>query len=225
MNKKIGCLIIHGFAGNLKDIEKLNRFLLKKGFETSCPLLKGHALTKKDLARTSYSDWISSAEESLMELSKKSDRVVLIGFSMGGLIAFNLAIKHDIYKMVTLSAPIYHWDLKRMVTNIINDIKIRKTEQLRNYIRTSTNIPFRALLNFKLLLYRTKPLLSQITCPIYIAQGLMDDTVKHKSANYIYRNVASTQKIMKFYNNSPHVICNGPDFRELCADIKIFIDN
>jgi len=124
MNKKIGCLIIHGFAGNLKDIEKLNRFLLKKGFETSCPLLKGHALTKKDLARTSYSDWISSAEESLMELSKKSDRVVLIGFSMGGLIAFNLAIKHDIYKMVTLSAPIYHWDLKRMVTNIINDIKI-----------------------------------------------------------------------------------------------------
>lgn len=225
MNKKIGCLIIHGFAGNLKEIENLNEFLLNKGFETSCPILKGHALTKKDLAKASFSDWITSAEEAFKELSLKCDRVVLIGFSMGGLVAVNLAVKHDVFKIVTLSSPIYHWDFKRISINIIDDLKIRKTEQLRNYFTSGVNIPIGAMLNFKLLLYKTKPLLKEIFCPIYIAQGLKDDTVKYKSANYIFKNVGSTQKNIKFYNNSPHIICKGEDCKELFFDIENFINS
>ncbi len=224
MQKKIGCLIIHGFGGSLDEIDTLNQFLISKGFDTACPVLKGHALTKKDMANATYTDWICSAEEALIELSKKHDKIVIIGFSMGGLVAVNLAMKYKVYKLITLSSPIYHWDFKMVCQNILNDIKMKKPGIIRNYIDAAFSVPISAVVNFKVLLQKTKPMFNEVTCPIYVAQGLKDDTVKPISANYIYENVASHKKHIKFYQNSPHVICNGEDNEELFRDVVGFIN-
>jgi len=224
LKRKVGCLIIHGFAGNFSEIEPLNKHLLKEGFITLCPKLEGHTGNKKDLAGTNYLQWLQSAEEGLIKLKEKCEEIILIGFSMGGLIAINLALKHKISALITLSTPIYYWDIKRVGLNIIDDFKNMEFINFKSYVKAAFRIPFVAMINFKLLLSKTKPLVNEIQCPIFVAQGLIDDTVKHKSAEYIYTKSASKIKEVKYYDNSKHVICCGKDKKTLFKDITMFVN-
>lgn len=224
MNKEIGFLIIHGFAGTIGDIEPLNRYLLDKGFDTVCVKLKGHTGKRMDLARVSYVDWINSSEEGLMELSSRCKKIIAIGFSMGGLIAANVCQKYDVEAIITLSTPIYYWDIKRIGINIMKDLKTRNFNSLSRYLKSIIRIPLLALINFKILLMKTKPIFKQIRCPILVIQGLLDDTVHYRSADYIYSNVSSQLKIIKYYNNSNHIICQSKDRNKVFDDIFVFVN-
>ncbi len=223
MNKKTGFLIIHGFAGSVSEIEPLNKYLINKGFSTLCTKLKGHSENPKDLCKVNYIDWIASAEESLIKLSVQCEKIIIVGFSMGGLIAVNLALKHDIDGIITLSTPIYCWDIKRIYLNILSDFKTKNFKNLKHYIKAINRIPFSAMVNFKILLIKTKPKFKKIRCPIFIAQGLLDDTVHYRSADYIYSKVSSKKNILKYYNNSNHIICHSNENCELFHDIFILI--
>lgn len=225
MYKKIGCLIIHGFAGNINEIEPLNRYLLNSGFITLCPSLKGHTGIKKDLSESNYTEWIKSAEEGFLMLQSRCDEIILIGFSMGGLIAINLSQKYKVAGLITLSTPIYYWDLKLVVENILHDYKSRTFNNLKFYIAAAFKIPISAMINFRILLSKTKPLIKKVNCPAFITQGLMDDTVNYKSAAYIYTSISSKVKQNKYYKNSNHIICCGNDNAELFKDIILFINS
>lgn len=222
MNKEIGFLIIHGFAGTIEDIEPLNRYLLNEGFYTMCVKLKGHTGRRRDLARVSYEGWIDSAEEGFVELSKRCEKIIIIGFSMGGLIAANIYMKYDVAAIITLSTPIYYWDIRRISINISKDLKTGEFNNLNRYLKSATRIPILALMNFKILLMKTKPIFKQVRCPILVLQGLLDDTVHYRSAHYIYSNAKSQVKIIKFYKNSNHIICYSDDNNEIFNDILVF---
>jgi len=51
----------------------------------------GHGTSVADLARTSWRDWLASAREGLSELRRHCDSTVVIGLSMGTLLALALA--------------------------------------------------------------------------------------------------------------------------------------
>ena len=223
MNNKVGCLIIHGIGGERFEIEPLNQYLIKEKIMTICPQLKGHTGRRKDLDGVSYQDWIESAEEGLIELTSKCEKVVLIGFSMGGLIAFHLALKYNIQGMVTLNTPIYYWDKKRIALNLLNDLKTRKFSSSKFYLKSAIALPLSALINFRLLLSKSKPLLKQIRTPFFVGQGLLDDSVNYRSAEYIYQKVLSEKKELRFYQNSNHLICLGEDQTAVCKDVLSFI--
>ena len=221
---KTGCLIIHGFAGNPDEVSNLSNYFTRKGYYVSCQVLKGHCGKRRDLAWTHYNEWIKSAEDELVVMLKKCDSVIIIGFSMGGLIAANLAIKYKINAMITLNTPIYYWEKRKIFKNIINDIKTREFEKTKGYISSSFNIPFTALYNFTALLKSTKPIFNKIKCPIFIGQGLLDETVQHRSADFIYENVGSAVKVIRRYENASHLICNSPHKDELFEDIYGFVN-
>lgn len=224
MNNKFGCIIIHGFAGNLDEVEPLNKYLISKGFLTVCPIMKGHMGSRRDLAFVKYTEWIESVEASFNELNAQCEKIFMIGFSMGGLIAVNIAMKNEVDGIVTLNTPIYHWDIKRIVKNIVNDIKTKDYKNIKYYLRSTIETPFSALINFKILLRKTKPLLRNIRCPMLIAQGLIDDTVHHKSAKYIYNNISSEVKYLKYYECSDHLICHSIENKDVFNEVESFIN-
>lgn len=224
MTEKTACLIIHGFGGNVGEVGTLRDYLSDKGFFVVCSTLKGHTGIKRDMAGVHYSEWINSAEKDLICLIPRFERVIVIGFSMGGLIAANLALKHRVSGIATLSAPIYYWDIKRIFANIINNLKTRNYVNIQYYTKSAFTIPLSALINFRVLLYRSKPIFRQITCPIFVAQGMMDDTVQHRSAEYIFNSAASSVKRKKYYQNANHLICHSSDKEALFEDIFRFIN-
>lgn len=223
MDHKTGCLIIHGFCGNTSEIETLSRYLSDKGFITLCPVLKGHTGDRRALSRSNYKDWISSAEEGLKYLLKDCHKVVIIGFSMGGLIAADLALRYKVLGMVTLNTPIYYWDIARVFRNIINDLKSKNFSNVKRYKSSIFRTPFPALINFRILLQKARPKLRKVSCPIFIAQGLLDDAVRYQSADYIFKYTSSQRKTVKYYKNSNHLICLGTDSSQLFSDIENFL--
>jgi carboxylesterase len=219
------CLIlIHGFGGNSAEVTPLAGFLSHKGYHTICPQLKGHTGIKKDLKGVSGHDWLKSVEDELVKAGKEFDTICIIGFSMGGLIAIHLAVKYDIAALVTINTPVYYWDFKRIAWNIIHDLRTGEFTNIRRYRKSSAGLPLEAMLNFKMLLNRTKPLIGQVKCPLYVLQGSDDDTVKPKSANYLYDHAGSSSKRIDFFVHSGHAMLQSQAAPTALQSINGFLE-
>lgn len=220
---KAGCLLIHGIGGNTGEVEPLLLRLQNDGFVAKATRLKGHTGKRQDLAGVRYSEWIDSAESDLLELQSGCDIVFVIGFSMGGLIAANLVLKHNIGGIVTINTPIYYWNVKSATDKLLSDIRNKDFVTIKRYLKSSNELPLNALYNFQLLLSSTKPKLKEIGCPIFIAQALHDDAVQKSSADYINNHVASKLKKLKFYDSSHHLILWSPEADEVIEDTVGFV--
>ncbi|WP_432662997.1 alpha/beta fold hydrolase [Wukongibacter baidiensis] len=225
MVNNIGCLLVHGFGGDYEEVRYLAEYLKTKGYNILCPSLKGHTGRRMDLMGVDYTDWIRSAEGDLISLKENSNRVFIVGFSMGGLIGINLCEKYDIDGLVTLNTPIYYWDIKNILRNIIEDFRTKDFQNIRRYMVSSGKFPMSALYNFRRLLSITKSKIKQVKCPAFIVQAKDDDTVRVTSAKYIFDRIASKDKNLKYYNNSGHVILTSPSAEEVSKDVEAFFES
>lgn len=224
MKNNKGFLIVHGFGGHLYEIEYLKNDLENKGYHVESPILKGHTGKRKDLGKVNYNEWINSAEEGLIELKKRCDDIFLIGFSMGGLICINLALKHHIKGLVTINSPIYYWDIKKISSNIVSDIKNREYNNIEKYINSTFKFPISALVNFRVLLYKTKPIVKDVKCPTLVIQAMDDDTVRNTSGKYIYDNVCGDIKNIKYFEKGGHEILCSNTSRDVAKETYNFIN-
>jgi len=225
MHSKIGCLLIHGFGGSPDDIRPLAEFLLQKDILVLCPTLKGHTGRKSDLRGITYHQWIHSAKEGMEELSIQCDSLVLIGFSMGGLISVSLPYSSKVRGIVFLNTPIYLWNLNQICKNIIMDVRKRTYEHIRFYADSFRRIPISAALEFLRFLFIEKHNFRKQKYPVFIGQALEDDTVNPKSAKYIYQNCLSDDKLLRYYHPSDHLICHSKATPALFEDILMFVQN
>jgi carboxylesterase len=225
MSDKTGVLLIHGFGGNTDEVKPFKDYLESRGYFVSCPELAGHTGLKRDLGQSNYSDWLFSVESALIDLQENYGPIVVIGFSMGGLIGLNLSLKYQLKALATLNTPIYYWDIARIAINIFQDVRKGKFDYLSAYIKSSLKYPMSAMISFRRFLSQTKSLMCQVECPIFIAQGLLDDTVQQRSADYIYQSVSSSIKQLKRYEHANHLICLSQDRDILFKDVLDFIEN
>jgi len=100
-----GCLLLHGFTAMPKEMRPLGAYLVKKGFTVLGVRLAGHATHPNDLKHTRWTDWLDNVEDGLALLSKTCKQRVLIGQSLGGMIALIAAARYDISGVVGLSTP------------------------------------------------------------------------------------------------------------------------
>jgi pimeloyl-ACP methyl ester carboxylesterase len=82
-------LLIHGYGGGAWYFDKYQRFLAEHGYPSYAPNLRGHCGSRlvADLGRVSVFDYIEDARE----VARHLGRPIVIGHSMGGLIAQKLA--------------------------------------------------------------------------------------------------------------------------------------
>jgi len=216
--ERIGILLLHGFAGARSELSPLPELLERRGFIVSVPVLPGHESTRKDLSRSKYSDWIRLAMDAAVELNGRCSELVVIGFSMGGLVAINIYRELEIKKLILINTPVYYWDISRIIKNLASNFKF----YLNKYFTVSTTIPFRALAEFLKILRKTRPLFADIRCPALIIQTLDDDTVNHRSAGYIFRSVKG-EKVLREYETGGHVLFGSEVASDVFLDIEAFL--
>src|SRR5258707_8393969 len=88
-----GVVLLHGFTGTPFEVRPLADALAAQGCSVEVPLIAGHGGTAAELAATSWRDWLASAEDAIVRLKEGagSERVTIVGASMGGLLALRLA--------------------------------------------------------------------------------------------------------------------------------------
>ena len=223
MSKKIANILIHGFGGDFDEIEYLKLFLQARGHFVYTASLAGHRGTKKDLSRSSYVDWLKSVNSSIKSLYKKYDKINLIGFSMGGLLAMNFAHLGKVGSIVCINSPIFFWNIKLIAKDILNGIIKKDYEKIKYYTNSVGKISIKSSLDFICLLITTSPKIRHIKKPTLILQCKDDETVWHNSAKYIQKRVAGSK--MKLYEGGSHrIFLNDYNIASvICRDIELFL--
>lgn len=107
MKEPFGVLIFPGFAENADCMGGLELMLQEQGLPTRVPMLRGHgAASPQALHGVTWQDWMADAEAELESMRLESEKVIIIGHSMGALAALMLAADygHEVDSIV-LAAP------------------------------------------------------------------------------------------------------------------------
>lgn len=92
---RTGVVVLHGFTGNPNSTRPLGQRLAQEGYRVEVPCLPGHGTDVRDLGRTRYADWYEAAERIVEHVAGTSDRVAVVGLSMGGTLTLDLASRRQ----------------------------------------------------------------------------------------------------------------------------------
>ena len=214
---KTGVLFIHGFTGGTYEVQPFITFVKEQtDWSVEVPTLPGHGVTL-DLANVSAESWMMEAELAIRRLQRKVDRIIVVGFSMGGLIAIYLSLRYRVDRLVLLSAAAKYISPRIL----LDDVRIVLTESItKNYAPNTfyhlynyklTHTPLRATFEFLRIVKMVEPYYSQVKTPVCIVQGKKDGIVPFSSAEHLYKTLGSENK--KFIKSplGKHHICYSND--------------
>lgn len=214
---KTGVLFIHGFTGGTYEVQPFITYVKQHtDWSVEVPTLPGHGVTL-NLAHISAESWMMEAELALKRLTKRVDRVLVVGFSMGGLIALYLALRYRLDKLVLLSAAAKYISPRVL----LNDVRIVLTESITKkhtpntfyhlYNYKLTHTPPRAALEFLKIVKTVKPYYHHIDTPVCIVQGGKDGIVPFSTARHLYDILGSKEKLLITSPTGKHHICFSGD--------------
>jgi len=96
-------LLIHGFPGTPAEMRPLAKAFSTLGWTTSAPLLPGFGPEVDTINDKSHADWLQALQISYAELRRHHRIVALLGLSMGGALALQLAAHHPPQALILLS--------------------------------------------------------------------------------------------------------------------------
>jgi len=228
-----GCLLIHGFSGSPGEVRPLGDYLSRLGFTVMGIRLAGHGTKEEDLEQTQWIDWYKSVKVGYNRLKSKCDRVFVIGFSMGGILAIKLATQENLNGLVSIAAPIFLSDWRIKILPLLMKFKnyhykkrsYKLDEDVRIYVTNYRKIPLVSVKSMLELIADVKRELHRVTCPVLIIQSKKDGSVKPESAVYIYKNIGSEIKKLVWLENSSHLIVLDRERKEVFSKIRDFLYN
>ncbi|MFS0577150.1 alpha/beta fold hydrolase [Sporosarcina sp. 179-K 3D1 HS] len=227
---KTGVLLIHGFTGGPFEVRPFVDFLQEKtDWAIAVPTLPGHGV-KLELEKGSAASWLMEAETAFRKLQKEVDRVMVVGFSMGGLIALYLALRYKTDRVVLLSAAAKYIsprilldDIRAMLAESITKKHTPNTfYHLYNY--KLTNTPIQATIEFLRVVKTVEPYYDLIQTPVCIVQGKKDGIVPFASAEHLYKSLGSTEKVLIQSEMGKHHICYSDDCHNWFEEVLAFME-
>lgn len=224
-----GVLLIHGFTGSPGEMRPFAEYLAGQGYSVEVPILSGHCTSVHEMNDTTYSDWVQSAYDAYNVLAIRTERVIVVGHSMGGLIAFYLANRYHVAGIISMCTPMYLASMGARFVPLISWIyPVHKSSRPRNddilqYLGGYSEVPLRAVRSLNRLIRFVRDELHEIHIPVLVQQARKDLTVKPESATYIYEHIDSEVKQIKWYERSGHMLPVDMDRKEVWADAVAFI--
>jgi len=235
----VGCLLIHGFPGNPAEMVGLGQYLADRNITVHAIRLPGFGTSPTDLRKRRWHEWCVEAETGLKNMRDTCDKIFVVGFSTGGLLALYLASSNEVAGVGSLSTFIYPRNklanlaqapvLRTVVPVIVPYWKTSSAltpqqEQMpgRNDL-SYPYVPLKAGLEILALSKVVAPILAGITEPVMIFQSKDDRIVDPKSASFIYENIGSAHKELIWLDHAGHVIVLSPDRTNIFECIHSFI--
>jgi len=229
-DKKTAILLIHGFTGSPAELSLLGSFLKEKGYAVYAPLLTGHGQTPEIMAKTKRQDWWQSVLTAYDVLREKGYQDILaIGLSMGGILAFKLALERELKAVVSMAAPIMVFDKRMGYARWIKylrafKIKEPKEKHIEARLASYDRTPVVCVEELHKLIREVKGEITKITIPTLVMQGNKDETVIPESANYIFDQISSQIKDLRWYEQTSHIMTLDHEKEIIYADILAFLE-
>ncbi|MGI6200433.1 MAG: alpha/beta hydrolase [Christensenellales bacterium] len=231
-----GALLLHGFTATAALVRPVGEALSERGCQVVAPLLPGHGQSLKDMNRSDRQAWWACAQENYQRLADRCQRVIVVGHSMGGLLALLLAERFEPAALVTLAAAVR---LRAPVTPALARLAARvkpyrrwgdsrpaepgcDTDNDINY----TGMPMAKVADLLELSRAARRELDRITCPLLMVQGRRDETVNPDSGRIILDGaVNAAQRRALWLPEAYHNLTCGPFRHEVIAEVTDFLSS
>jgi carboxylesterase len=226
----VGCLLVHGFTGTPNEMRGLGRYLADEGHTVLGVRLFAHSLDPRDMMRAAWRDWAASVEDGYWMLREAGRDVVVLGLSMGGVLALELASRLPVAGVVAMSTP----------TSLPKDWRVNFTRQLSlimPYVDKgpsdwvdpaveATHVdypryPVRAIGELRALLAELQRALPHVTAPTLVIHSRTDGGVAPENAEAVFAALGAAQRELLWIERSGHVVTEDIDHMHVwraCAD-------
>jgi len=215
-------LALHGFGATPEEVLLVVEVACELGLRTLAPLLPGHGVSVQDLARTRWGDWRGGAESALDQLSRAGGPVIVVGSSMGSLLALELAADRpgDVLAVGVLSSAIrLHWPFPSLALQVVCGLGVpdfalpKAGADIRDAVLRPTQVTYDAQPAYagnevRLAGRRIEKRLSEIRCPAFIAHGKLDHVCPVGNARRVYAGLGTPawEKELSILPRSYHII-------------------
>ena len=197
---KTGVLFIHGFTGGTFEVQPLINYLRTRTDWLIAVRPCRDMASQLDLRKGSANSWMMEAELAIRKLQRKVDRVIVVGFSMGGLIAMYLSLRYRVDKLVLLSAAAKYISPRHLLK--MSDVMLAESITKKYppntfyhlYDYKLTHTPLRATFEFLRIVKMVEPYYNQINTPVCLVQGMKDDIVPFSSAEHFTKRLAPKKR-------------------------------
>ena len=228
-----GVLLIHGFTSDHTAMQPIADIAKSLGYVTEAPLLRGHGQTYRDLRGVSWDDWMADVAEALAALRQRATRVVIAGFSMGGLLALATAAQHDDLEGVVAMAPalrIAH-PLARyamLARGWLPFVPMGKAVAYSDPAMAATDDSYSrlavdAFVSFYRATRRVERMLPRIKAPLLVLHARRDRVIRPEAAAIAYHQVNSTEKQLVWFARSGHALLADIEAEEVLRHIRTFL--
>jgi carboxylesterase len=212
----VACLLIHGFSGSPLE-------------------MRWHGTEPEALTHLTWHDWLHSASEGLERLLHGRERVVIVGFSMGGLLGLHLCATYPdrVSGIITISSPIYFRDrrihLIPMVRHVVRWHNVRRAgsntdPEANTRYNSYRRYPLVAVDHLLDLMRITRKVIPHIKTPALIMHGMRDHVIHPRSATYLFDRIGSTEKELVWWQNSGHGVPFDAEREEVWRKVLQFVE-
>jgi carboxylesterase len=233
-------LALHGFGATTQEVSLIVDIAKDLGLAALAPLLPGHGTSVFDLARTRFVDWRGAAKRALLELARDHGRVIVVGMSMGSLIALDLAadFSKEVVGVGVLACPIrLPWPYPSLALAAIEHLRIPDfmmpksrpdildPEGRRTQV-TYREQPVHAGNDVRLAGRRVEARLGVISCPAFVAHGRADRVCPVKNARIVHARLGTraSEKELLILERSHHIITRDVERSVLRTRLLAFIE-
>jgi carboxylesterase len=236
----LSALLIHGLTGTPYEMRYLGERLSAAGVRVQGVRLAGHAGDPEELGEVTHANWYESVIEGFERLRAYDEPNVVIGLSMGAVLAARLAIdQREAVSAVVMLAPAFYlpfWKrtvlrMLRPAINFANQVYIHRQGGSDIYDAAARRIhpgnrlmPLRAALELIELSGQVRAKLSELVQPTLVIQSRRDHTCPfNKNAEFLMNHLGCTDKQLVALDESFHVITVDSERARVAQETLDFI--
>lgn len=174
-----------------------------------------------------FERWMENARAKIDEYISQGYIVNLLGFSMGGVIASQLAVEKKIRRLVLLAPAFDYLSLEsasRLIamsaTSVLQDSEQKFIKDLRARILPPEYFP-----QFVDLVRKYRNAIDEVQCPVLLIHGSADETIPVRSSKLAYSHIKHAHKQLFVLEGGSHQLMLDPLVRwEVFVLIRLFLE-
>ncbi|MEO7083571.1 MAG: alpha/beta fold hydrolase [Gemmatimonadaceae bacterium] len=212
-------LLIHGAGDTPQTVRYLGEALHANGFHIEAPLLPGHGRSIQDFAHFDADDLTNAVVAAYESLRSRHEWTAVIGLSMGGALAVQLAATHHELPALGLVAPYLGmheeiaratatarvWGLLFPFVKSGEGVSVRDPEERKKNLAYGVFTPA-ALRALRDTMRRAVAALPQVVAPTLVIQSRDDNRISVADAERAFALLGARDKRFEWTTGAAHVI-------------------
>lgn len=214
-----GVLLIHGFTATPFEMKQLAEFLSAYGISVYIARLPGHGSLVENINKLSFVDMYESLKYGYFTLKNSCKKVFVVGQSMGGLLAGELAAFNETDGIVMLSPAFKIISGKAVFAPFLKYfVPTVKKENLKPQFQEHyyQERPVKGVDELMKLSRHLTSVMDQINTDVLVIHSKYDDIIDYKTTVRLYENIKSRNKKIELIDdkNIKHILTTEENYRK-----------